>query len=206
MARNDKKVRIFSALEVANICGVVNQTAINWIKNGYLKAFTTPGGQYRVYSEDLVEFLHTRGMRMPDELQKILDNQLEVSAILIVDDDKELNNLVFQYLSRKYPGYEIHQAFDGFEAGRMLAETKPGVVVLDINLPGVDGHKLARSVKDMSGATKPIIVAVSGLDDPAEHEAILSNGADAFIAKPLELDKLYDKIEQLVVERRDSQH
>ncbi len=204
MAKNDKKVRIFSALEVANICGVVNQTAINWIKNGYLKAFTTPGGQYRVYSEDLVEFLHSRGMRMPDELQRILESQLNVDTILIVDDDKDLNNLVHQYLSRKYPDYQIHQAFDGFEAGRMLAEAKPGVVVLDINLPGVDGHKLARSIKENSGVTKPIIVAVSGLDDPAEREAILNEGADAFIAKPLELDKLYDKIEQLVAERKDS--
>jgi len=204
MAKNDKKVRIFSALEVANICGVVNQTAINWIKNGYLKAFTTPGGQYRVYSEDLVEFLHSRGMRMPDELQRILESQLNVDTILIVDDDKDLNNLVHQYLSRKYPDYEIHQAFDGFEAGRMLAEAKPGVVVLDLNLPGVDGHKLARSIKEATGVTKPIIVAVSGLDDPAEREAILSEGADAFIAKPLELDKLYDKIEQLVAERKDA--
>lgn len=203
MARNDKKVRIFSALEVANICGVVNQTAINWIKNGYLKAFTTPGGQYRVYSEDLVEFLHSRGMRMPPELQKILESQLEVTSILIVDDDRDLNNLVRQYLSRKYPDYDIHQAFDGFEAGRMLAEVKPGLVVLDINLPGVDGHKLARSVKEGSGITKPIIVAVSGFSDPEQNEAILEDGADAFIPKPLELDKLYEKIEELVAERRN---
>ena len=81
MARTDKKVRIFSALEIANICGVVNQTAINWIKNGYLKAFTTPGGQYRVYSEDLVDFLHSRGMRMPDELQRILEQQLSIGSV-----------------------------------------------------------------------------------------------------------------------------
>jgi DNA-binding response OmpR family regulator len=141
---------------------------------------------------------------MPDELQKVLDSQLEVSAILIVDDDRDLNNLIKQYLSRKYPGYDIHQAFDGFEAGRMLAETKPGVVVLDINLPGIDGHKLARSVREAGKATKPIIVAVSGLDDPSEHEAILEDGADAFMAKPLELDKLHEKIEQLVAERKDS--
>ncbi|MFW5850565.1 MAG: response regulator [Spirochaetota bacterium] len=201
MAKNDKKVRIFSALEVANICGVVNQTAINWIKNGYLKAFTTPGGQYRVYSEDLVDFLHSRGMRMPDELQRVLEEQLEVDTILIVDDDRDLNNLVYQYLSKKHPDFEIYQAFDGFEAGRMLAERKPGLVVLDIDLPGVNGHKLARSIKETSGVTKPIIVAVSGLDDPAEREAILKEGADAFLAKPLELDTLHSKIEELIANR-----
>lgn len=201
MAKNDKKVRIFSALEVANICGVVNQTAINWIKNGYLKAFTTPGGQYRVYSEDLVDFLHSRGMRMPEELQRVLEEQLEVDTILIVDDDRDLNNLMHQYLSKKHPDFEVYQAFDGFEAGRMLAEKKPGLVVLDIDLPGVNGHKLARSIKDASGVTKPLIIAVSGLDDPAEQEAILKEGADAFMAKPLELDGLDSRIQDLIRDR-----
>lgn len=204
MAKNDKKVRIFSALEVANICGVVNQTAINWIKNGYLKAFTTPGGQYRVYSEDLVEFLHSRGMRMPEELQRILEEQLVVDTILIVDDDRDLNNLIEQYLSKKYAEFSILQAFDGFEAGKLLAENKPGVVILDIDLPGVNGHKLARSIKEDSGAGRPIIISVSGLDDPQERAAILDEGADAFIAKPMELDQLYSTIEQLVEERQQN--
>jgi excisionase family DNA binding protein len=202
MAKNDKKVRIFSALEVANICGVVNQTAINWIKNGYLKAFTTPGGQYRVYSEDLVEFLHSRGMRMPDELKRVLDEQMEVAVILIVDDDKDLNSLMKQYLSKKYPDMDIHQAFDGFEAGRLLAETKPGVVILDIDLPGVNGHKLAQNIKSNSGVAQPLIIAVSGLDDPEERDLILKEGADAFIGKPLELDRLHETIEELIEARQ----
>ena len=68
MAKNEKQVRIYSALEVARICGVVNQTAINWIKSGHLKAFQTPGGQYRVYAEDMVAFLTSRGMRVPADL------------------------------------------------------------------------------------------------------------------------------------------
>ena len=68
MGKRENKLKIFSALEVANMCGVVNQTAINWIKNGYLKAFTTPGGQYRVYSENMIEFLEGRGMNIPDVL------------------------------------------------------------------------------------------------------------------------------------------
>ena len=59
---------VYSALEVANICGVVNQTAINWIRNDYLKAFKTPGGQYRIYPDDLVEFMRQRNMRIPTEV------------------------------------------------------------------------------------------------------------------------------------------
>ena len=52
MNKDSNKTIVYSALEVANICGVVNQTAINWIRNGYLKAFSTPGGQYRIYLEN----------------------------------------------------------------------------------------------------------------------------------------------------------
>jgi two-component system, OmpR family, response regulator len=203
MAKTDKKIRIFSALEVANICGVVNQTAINWIKNGYLKAFTTPGGQYRVYSEDLVEFLHSRGMRMPEELQRILDDQMEVDSVLIVDDDQDLNNMVAQYLTQRYPDYSIYQAYDGFEAGKLIAEHKPSVIILDIDLPGVDGHKLCRSIKDDKTLTSPIVISISGLDDPAEREQILKDGADEFLSKPVDLDVLPETIERLVAKRQE---
>ena len=48
MKESEGKSVVYSALEVANICGVVNQTAINWIRNKHLKAFSTPGGQFRV--------------------------------------------------------------------------------------------------------------------------------------------------------------
>ncbi len=201
MAKTDKKIRIFSALEVANICGVVNQTAINWIKNGYLKAFTTPGGQYRVYSEDLVEFLHSRGMRMPDELQKILAEQMTVNSLIIVDDDPDLNEMVKKTLSERYPGFTIYQAFDGFDAGRIIAEVKPGLVLLDIDLPGVDGHQLCRRIKQDPNLGNPIVVSISGLDDPAEREQILKEGADAFVPKPLDMSALADSIDELIAKR-----
>ncbi|MFP4067107.1 MAG: response regulator [Spirochaetaceae bacterium] len=201
MAKTDKKIRIFSALEVANICGVVNQTAINWIKNGYLKAFTTPGGQYRVYAEDLVDFLESRGMRMPEELERILQEQRGLRTILIVDDARDLNDLVAQYLRKQYPDHEIHQAFDGFKAGRMIAEYHPGLVLLDIDLPGVDGHQLCSEIKQDSRLGNPIVVAISGLDDPAEREQILREGADAFLAKPLDLNNLVELIERLALQR-----
>ena len=88
MAKTTRKVRIFSALEVANLCGVVNQTAINWIRNGHLKAFTTPGGQYRVYAEDLRAFLEERGMRIPAELNGKSPENADWSSLVIIDDDR----------------------------------------------------------------------------------------------------------------------
>lgn len=198
MGKTEKKVRIFSALEVANICGVVNQTAINWIKNGYLKAFTTPGGQYRVYAEDLVDFLQSRGMRMPEELQRILEEQQSIDTVVIVDDDRELNDMVKHYLEKQYPSFTVHQAFDGFEAGRVIAETKPGLILLDIDLPGVDGHKLCQDIKKDPSFNNPTVLSISGLDDPAEREQILKDGADEFLPKPIDLERLAELINPFV--------
>jgi len=198
MAKTDKKIRIFSALEVANICGVVNQTAINWIKNGYLKAFTTPGGQYRVYAEDLVKFLNSRGMRVPEELQALLEDQKEIRSVVIVDDDADLNNLIKEFLEKKYPSFSIYQAYDGFEAGRVISEAKPGIILLDIDLPGVDGHKLCRQIKADAAFGNPIVISVSGLDDPEEEKQIMRDGADAFLPKPLDFDKLPARIDSLI--------
>ena len=201
MAKNGKKVRIFSALEVANICGVVNQTAINWIKSGYLKAFMTPGGQYRVYSDDLYAFLDSRGMRIPDELTDIVQRQSSDKRLLIVDDDEELNNLLKKFFARVMAEFDVEQAFDGFEAGCVLAESKPGVVILDINLPGVDGYKLCERIKSDTTLGNPIIIAISGMSDPETESRILKEGADIFLAKPLDLEDLAGKVQELSVSR-----
>ena len=194
MGRNDKRVRIFSALEVANICGVVNQTAINWIKHGYLEAFTTPGGQYRVYSEDLVAFLDSRRMRIPAELQQVQKAIRSELTVLVVDDDTELNQLIADYLLRKRPDLTVIQAFDGFEAGERMGEFTPGIVVLDVDLPGIDGRKLCRRLKSDRGRSSPYIVVVSGYVDGSVEEQMLAEGADEFFAKPLDLANLLASI------------
>ncbi len=197
MSRTAKKLKIFSALEVANICGVVNQTAINWIRSGHLKAFTTPGGQYRVYIEDLIDFLERRSMRVPEEIHALVGGEVDWSTILIVDDDKSLNALLKKWIRRKIPSLKVVQAFDGFEAGRLLSEIHPGFVILDIDLPGVDGHMLCRRIKEDPSFGKPFVIAITGLDIPEEEMSILEDGADAFFPKPLDFDKLVETIEGL---------
>lgn len=203
MAKNEKQVRIYSALEVARICGVVNQTAINWIKNGHLKAFQTPGGQYRVYAEDLVSFLTSRGMRVPmDLVAGDAPVQPDRGLILIVDDDPQINTLLMRFLLKKDPGRRILQAFDGFEAGRLISDRRPEAVVLDIGLPGLDGHGLCRRIKDDAALARPVIVAISGLDQGGDGAVILEEGADAFFAKPLDLERLEARLRELVAVRR----
>ncbi len=192
MARRREKIRIFSALEVSNLCGVVHQTAINWIRNGHLKAFMTPGGQYRIYAHDLTEFLESRGMAIPDKFLEELRDDVDWKAILIVDDDEDLVDLLSRYLQRMFRSHSILKAYDGFEAGKLLSERRPGYVFLDIGLPGIDGHVICKRVKEEPSFGKPFVIAVSGMLENEVRDAILSEGADAFLPKPLDFTQAVD--------------
>ncbi len=201
MAKAKKKKRVFSAHEVANFCDVVNQTAINWIRQGHLDAYTTPGGQYRVYADVLAKFMQSQGMRLPDEVREILAEQAKIEEVLVVDDDQELNDLIKQFLDKRYPDFKVNQAYDGYDAGKAITEHKPDVVLLDINLPGVDGYKLCRQIKSDENLSRPIVIAISGITDDDVKKRAHEAGADAFVGKPLDLESLPTLIEELAENR-----
>jgi|GEM_PF-4579365 len=142
MARGIKKTRIYSALEVANVCGVVNQTAINWIRKGHLKAFTTPGGQYRVYAADFVAFLESHGMQVPEELEEQLHKDQQRSntedvytpsslRLLYITTDQRQVDMLLQYVSNKKLRYQITAVSSLREAFSFIADKLPSVILYD---------------------------------------------------------------------------
>ena len=197
----DARVRLFSALEAASLCGVVNQTTINWIKSGHLKAFMTPGGQYRIYAEDLLAFLEERKMRVPDALRAEGAAELDSGLVLIVDDDLDLNQILKRILERNLPGIRVEQAFDGFEAGRKVSEQKPALIFLDYDLPGMDGASLCSRIRSDPSIGKPSIISMTGLDTPDVRDKLLGAGADDFFPKPLDFDSLCEKARELLAAR-----
>lgn len=189
MSKEFEKTIVYSALEVANICGVANQTAINWIRNGYLKAYSTPGGQYRVYADDLVGFMSERNMRVPESLASLCAVKSEC-GILVVEDDVGLNSVLHQYLSKEFPSVQVYQAFDGFEAGTIMGGKKPDVVVLDLNLPGVDGFELCKKIHSSAEFGQPAIIVITALQDSGIEEKIQEMKATTFFRKPVALEEL----------------
>ena len=177
MPKGRRRVRIFSALEVANICGVVNQTAINWIRNGHLKAFTTPGGQYRIYAKDLAAFLDKRGMSASGEVLQIMTENANWDTFLIAAHSSINDNLKNQVTGFLH-GYSIIQAFDWFEIGRKITEEKPGFILLDAELSGVDIARFIQTVKEDPIFGRPNIFLLSNNNLQYEVDLLLSNPPD----------------------------
>ena len=195
MSKGGRRVRIFSALEAANICGVVNQTAINWIRNGHLKAFTTPGGQYRIYAKDLAAFLDKRGMSASGEVLQVMMENADWNTFLIAAE-QSTNDALKEEIRRAFPEYMIIQAFDWFEIGRKITEEKPGFVLLDTDLQGVDITKFTSAIKDDPFYGKPYIILLTSSQD-TEGRTMYNGNADVVLSKPLSPEKLEGAIRGL---------
>nr|WP_318714989.1 response regulator [uncultured Treponema sp.] len=199
--KSDEKSVVYSALEVARICGVVNQTSINWIKNGHLKAFKTPGGQFRVYPDDLVEFMKMRDMRIPEEVvAQCKNNSKETKKIkiLFVDDDESFNNVSVSLLQKSLPDAEIYQAYDGFEAGSMAVKKMPDCLILDLSLPGVDGIKICRTISTSDAFGKPQIIIVTAVEDEETEKTCRDLGVKYYFRKPVFIPELVTAVKELM--------
>ena len=199
--KSDEKSVVYSALEVARICGVVNQTSINWIKNGHLKAFKTPGGQFRVYPDDLVEFMKMRDMRIPEEVvAQCKNNSKETKKIkiLFVDDDESFNNVSVSLLQKSLPDAEIYQAYDGFEAGSMAVKKMPECLILDLSLPGVDGIKICRTISTSDAFGKPQIIIVTAMEDEETEKTCRDLGVKYYFRKPVFIPELVTAVKELM--------
>jgi excisionase family DNA binding protein len=193
MPKDGRRVRIFSALEVANICGVVNQTAINWIRNGHLKAFTTPGGQYRIYAKDLAAFLDKRGMSASGEVLQVMMENASWNNLLIAAE-KIINNSIKADLEKLFPRYTIFQAFNWFEVGRKITEEKPGFLLLDSELSGVNISEFMDTAKEDPFFGKPYIFLM--IDSQKTYESSVEK-ADLVLSRPPDMKKLEATIKSI---------
>lgn len=182
------RVRNFSALEVANLCGVVNQTAINWIRKNYLHAHMTPGGQYRVYGEDLASFMVSRGMKLPEELRPFVS--VRQKSVLMIDSDGLFVRHFLSELKAEFPGCETDRAGDGFEAGIKLAGKRRDLILLCCDTAGLDPLKVCRSIRSGSGSEGISIIAYTENFDTRQYRSLVEAGADVYIAKPFDMGKI----------------
>jgi DNA-binding response OmpR family regulator len=102
--------------------------------------------------------------------------------VLLVDDAPEVGLLVQRYA--KHGGYALHWCERGEGAPALVAERLPRLVLIDINLPGMNGLDLCRQLASGPGG-RPLLAVFSHWDRPAEVEAALDAGADCIVTKEL---------------------
>lgn len=115
---------------------------------------------------------------------------MENYHILVVDDESMIIELLAKLLAEK--GYEVSTAADGREALEFLRGHTCDLVISDVRMPRLDGLQLLKAIKDMNPRLP--VVMISGYDEAATVVNALKAGAENFLAKPLDLDVLYQVV------------
>ncbi len=177
---------VFTTGEAAKICKVSQQTIIRCFDNGTLKGFRVPGSRFRRIPRDqLYAFMKENGIPT-DALES------GQRKILIVDDDEELVELMVDVF--KTDGrFEIKTANNGFDAGMLVKEFLPDLVVLDVMLPDINGKEVCQRVRSDSTMESVKIICISGMVEQDKIADLMAAGANDFMNKPFTVDRLLDR-------------
>jgi excisionase family DNA binding protein len=172
--------------DVARLCGVTIRTVIKWFEAGRLEGYRLPGSRDRRFTRAAVErFVHGHGL--PAEL--LAPAREGPPRVLVADDDAAVRRLVERCL-RELGTLDVATAATGWEAGLRTAAWRPDVLLLDYRLGDTTGEEVAAGVRALDPAYRPAIVVMSAFLQPEDVQRVLRRGADAFLAKPFELDEL----------------
>jgi PleD family two-component response regulator len=108
--------------------------------------------------------------------------------ILVVEDDFDISNLLRIYFDSQ--GYEVIVAAKGKEALEMCRRSQPNVIVLDIQLPDIDGYEVCRRLRDNLRTSHIPILFLTQRDERSDKIAGLELGADDYITKPFDIEEL----------------
>jgi two-component system, cell cycle response regulator DivK len=108
--------------------------------------------------------------------------------VLYIEDNAENRLLVRRVLEAE--GCSVLEAADGSSGLEVAAQTRPDLILLDINLPEIDGYDLARRFRDMPGLQQVPILAITANVMKGDRERTLAAGCDGYIQKPIDVDRL----------------
>lgn len=116
-------------------------------------------------------------------------------SVLVVDDYPDGREMVAEYLA--FRGYAVNEAKDGLEAVELTRKLKPQIVLMDLQMPGVDGWEATRRLKADPDTKHVVVVALTAHALKPEVEAARRAGCDVVVAKPCDITQLADTLSKL---------
>ena len=186
---------VFTTGEAAKICKVSQQTIIRCFDNGSLKGFRVPGSKFRrIPREQLYAFMKENGIPT-DALES------GKRKVLIVDDDEDLVELLSDAFAAD-GRFDIRKANNGFDAGMLVKEFRPDLVVLDVMLPDINGKEVCQRVRNDPTMNSVKIICISGMVEQDKIADLRAAGADDFMNKPFAVETLLERaFEMLEMEK-----
>jgi len=186
-----RRKAVYTTGEAAEICKLSQQTIIRCFDSGLLRGFRVPGSKFRrIPHKDLVEYMKANNI----PLEGFADDRIRV---LVVDDDPDIIELFTDVLNSDQR-FEVATAQTGYDAGVLTQQFHPDAVVLDYMLPDINGNVVCKTIRENPDLSHIKILIISGVVNPAEIDDLKAAGADDFIKKPFNIERVIERIIELV--------
>ena len=182
MSNDNEHESVMGTQRAAEVLGVSVRTVQLWVENGTLKAWKTPGKHRRSLTSSVEAVLAERSGAQTIEADSNPD-------LLVVEDELAMQAYYEAMIELLRPDVSVRFAANGFDALVEFGRKEPALVLLDIEMPGMDGVQLLEAL-ERKGETGARIVVVSGL---AEEDIAARGGLPdgiPFLSKPVSVDSL----------------
>jgi len=170
----------YTSKEAAALLMVSPVTVREWTRKGLLRAVSTAGGHRRFLIEELRTFAVAHGIRLENDTPALAT---VLRRVLLVDDDVVFATYLRQIMLAAKPDIQVETASDGFEAGQLTESFRPQLVVLDLQMPRIDGIELCRRLRaSPTTANAELVVMSSALNDDS-IAAVRAAGANKWLEK-----------------------
>lgn len=123
-----------------------------------------------------------------------------MSTRVLIADDHEQNRKMIRIVLQK-SGYETVEAVNGEEALRLARETLPAVILMDIQMPRVDGIQAMKILKAAPDTAAILIVALTSYAMRGDRDRFLAEGFDGYLSKPINIKEFQETLRNLLVQR-----
>lgn len=185
-----------STREAAKLLDVSLRTIQLWVESGVLKAWKTAGGHRRVVRSTVQALISQR-----DKVLEAAHNQEKRRyRVLVVEDEPDLRKLYKMTMASWELPIDVATANDGFDALIQIGASRPDLVITDLNMPGMDGFRMTRSLRANPEYKKMHLVAVTALSKgDIQDRGGLPEGIDIF-PKPVPFSKLEELVRRQLAE------
>jgi CheY-like chemotaxis protein len=153
------------------------------------------GDEGKVHGQPDIEMRRRKDQKIRERDQETRNQKEREPVTILLAEDNEANiNTVSEYLTIK--GYQVVAARNGVEALERARETRPDMIVMDIQMPEMDGLEATRRIRADADLSKIPIIAMTALTMPGDRERCLEAGANEYVGKPISLKDLVRMIEE----------
>jgi excisionase family DNA binding protein len=183
-----KKSKYISVKQVADYLEISRQVVNKWINEDILKVDRLPSGRVKILRADFLKYLKSHDLHIENKYFGI-----ESPKIVVIDDDEKIRNYIKRFFQRINFNGDVEYAIDGISGLIQIGSVKPNLVLLDIDMPGMNGIEVCKKVLTNNTLPGIKVVIISGYISKYEEELDELN-IDERIEKPFKFSDLEKKL------------